>query len=180
MAKQSGFTLVEVLITIGLLGVIAALLVPKLLLQNENTETKALVRENFHTLGEMTLSCGKDEDYSSAGPCSPGNLALYLYDHLNYHRTGIPARASISATDFAVESDYFTLVTGSKIRSISAVSSPVAGTRIKVQIPRGHDGNTIDLILIVPNDEDRFSTLRGFDDTQPCTEADAALNICTR
>lgn len=53
MHTKKGFTLAEVLITIGIIGVVAAMTIPTLIGHIENIKNTSLLREDYAILSQM-------------------------------------------------------------------------------------------------------------------------------
>ncbi|MCM1338199.1 MAG: prepilin-type N-terminal cleavage/methylation domain-containing protein [Muribaculaceae bacterium] len=53
---RKGFTLSEVLITLGIIGIIAALIIPNLMTKIKNSRTEAILKEDFSILQQMMIS----------------------------------------------------------------------------------------------------------------------------
>lgn len=57
---KKGFTLAEVLITLGIIGVVAAMTIPTLIAKLRNTRDSAALKEDFSILKQMMLSANDD------------------------------------------------------------------------------------------------------------------------
>lgn len=96
--KKRGFTLAEVLITLGIIGIIAALTAPSLIISSrneataaklatvmsnvENAFTTAIIKENVDTLTETSFWVKSDKDATALDTAQfAGNLNKYI--HLN-------------------------------------------------------------------------------------------------
>lgn len=53
--RHQGFTLAEVLITLGIIGVIAAITIPQLLMEYQNIKNSALLKEDYAIMQQMML-----------------------------------------------------------------------------------------------------------------------------
>lgn len=60
-----GFTLAEVLITLGIIGVVAAITIPTLLTKLNNRHTESMLREDYSILQQMMTSANDDGAMSS-------------------------------------------------------------------------------------------------------------------
>ncbi len=60
-----GFTLAEVLITLGIIGVVAAMTIPTLLTKLNNRHTESMLREDYSILQQMMTSANDDGAMSS-------------------------------------------------------------------------------------------------------------------
>ncbi len=58
--KSSGFTLAEVLITLGLIGVVAAITLPALIQNNKNKEVEARLKKIYSIMNQAILMSEKD------------------------------------------------------------------------------------------------------------------------
>ena len=58
--KKWGFTLAEVLITLGIIGVVAAITIPALLTNLNNRHTESILREDYSILQQMMTSANDD------------------------------------------------------------------------------------------------------------------------
>ena len=57
---KNGFTLAEVLITIGIIGIVAAVTIPSLMTKMRNVRDSATLKEDFSILKQMMLSANDD------------------------------------------------------------------------------------------------------------------------
>ncbi len=57
---KKGFTLAEVLITIGIIGIVAAMTIPSLMTKMRNVRDSATLKEDFSILKQMMLSANDD------------------------------------------------------------------------------------------------------------------------
>ena len=103
--KKRGFTLAEVLITLGIIGIIAALTAPSLIINSrneanaaklatvmsnvENAFTTAIIKENVDTLTETSFWVKSDKDATALDTAQfAGNLNKYI--HLNGFKETTP------------------------------------------------------------------------------------------
>ncbi len=201
--KQSGFSLTEVLIALGLMSLVALFAIPKIFYTNNNAQRDAIIRDSFASIGELYIQRLSDPDQPEAD-LSDGerlNFAQYLYTHLSFTEAIDPstlgAQAGFgcldgTATDtWANPPAYFTLPMGVTIRNICNLNMTafVPGTQalmVRVRVPLNTGGFT-EYRLITPSalgatptsPEERYTTLHAFAPTMPviggCTPADAIL-----
>jgi len=71
MTKKFGFTLAEVLITLGIIGVVAAMTIPTLIANTNSAKFRAQFKKTLSTLNQAGLMAQAqyDFDYSSAAAC---------------------------------------------------------------------------------------------------------------
>lgn len=67
MTKRFGFTLAEVLITLAIIGVVAALTIPTLIKNIQKRETASAVKEAYSILSQVAASLTKDNGGSIKG-----------------------------------------------------------------------------------------------------------------
>lgn len=77
MSRKSGFTLAELLIALGILGVIATFTIPKLLASQQNTQRKAIFKEMIASIEAVTWQAWQD------GQLVPSQNGLYVLRRLN-------------------------------------------------------------------------------------------------
>ncbi|RKT44260.1 pilin [Thiocapsa rosea] len=90
IGKQRGFTLIEVMIVVAILGILAALAVP----QYQTFTTRAKISEGLVLLGPVKLAVV--EYYASHGrlPDVPGNNTLALLSELGLNVSAVSGAAS--------------------------------------------------------------------------------------
>lgn len=90
IGKQPGFTLIEVMIVVAILGILAALAVP----QYQTFTTRAKISEGLVLLGPVKLAVA--EYYASRGrlPDVPGNNWLALLSELGLNVSAVSGAAS--------------------------------------------------------------------------------------
>lgn len=77
--KKFGFTLAEVLITLGIIGVVAAMTIPTLMKNTQDLELKSAWKKAYSTIAQASLSVKNDNGGTFAGiTCS----ATYISDCL--------------------------------------------------------------------------------------------------
>lgn len=91
---QQGFTLTEVLIALALVGVVAAMVVPKILGSQTQSAGRAMVREAYVTVGELCLARQAEPVtaarpqiiWNGAGSNVSVEMENYLVEKLNVRR----------------------------------------------------------------------------------------------
>ena len=81
MTKRFGFTLAEVLITLGIIGVVCAMTIPTLIANTNSAKFRAQFKKTLSTLNQAGLMAQAqyDFDYSSAtDKCTQKLLQLLL------------------------------------------------------------------------------------------------------
>ena len=73
MRKRFGFTLAEVLITLGIIGVVAAMTIPALVKNTQDKEFRTAFKKTFSALSQAVLSISFDNGGSIAGMFSDEN-----------------------------------------------------------------------------------------------------------
>lgn len=73
-AKKWGFTLAEVLITLGIIGVVAAITIPALLTNLNNRHTESILREDYSILQQMMTSANDDGAISNLSQDKMNNM----------------------------------------------------------------------------------------------------------
>lgn len=109
MFKKSGFTLAEVLITLGIIGVVAAMTIPTLLSQTNDAEYKTGLKTALSTLNQaITMNValeGTDFSALAATATANTNSPYYMFtSRLNVVSTG--SNATMGAATFGVASNY--------------------------------------------------------------------------
>jgi len=84
--KSFGFTLAEVLITLGIIGVVAALTIPTLMANNQKQEYVTRLKKaytNFNqVINQITIDKGSPGDLSGTGIFDTGTDSVTLYDEV--------------------------------------------------------------------------------------------------
>ena len=83
MTKRFGFTLAEVLITLGIIGVVAAMTIPTLIANTNGAKFRSQFKKSISTLNQAGLMAQAQYDFDYAGtsqPCS-GTLATAAEEH---------------------------------------------------------------------------------------------------
>ena len=78
MKKRSGFTLAEVLITLGIIGVVAAMTIPTLIANTNGAKFRSQFKKSLSTLNQAGLMAQAQYDFDYAGAtetCSDGASA---------------------------------------------------------------------------------------------------------
>ena len=58
--KETGFTLSEILITLGIIGIVSALTIPGLITKIQDNRNSALLKEDYSILQQMMISANED------------------------------------------------------------------------------------------------------------------------
>ena len=111
MRKISGFTLAEVLITLGIIGVVAAMTMPTLMNSTQGAQYKAAYKKALSALSQaVTLNVALDEwSFADATGSSPYTITEMLSSRMNVVRTengsanildskGSPYKVAINST----------------------------------------------------------------------------------
>ena len=64
---QKGFTLAEILVAIALIGVLAAIVIPKIINSSTQKNRNAIAKDIFVTVGESFLACQNSGNCNTAG-----------------------------------------------------------------------------------------------------------------
>lgn len=86
--KKSGFTLAEVLITLGIIGVVAAMTIPSLINQTNNADIKAALKKGLSVTNQAILMniAIEGNDFaalSNAGTGTTGSIANMITSRMN-------------------------------------------------------------------------------------------------
>lgn len=73
----NGFTLAEVLITLGIIGIIAAMTIPTLMQNQRNAATITSVKKAYSTLTNAFTSAVQDNGLASSWPSVGGSLSVF-------------------------------------------------------------------------------------------------------
>lgn len=92
--KFKAFTLAEVLISLGVIGIIAALTIPAIIINIQNAELKSKFKKEFSIFSQAFLDMQKDNGGTLAGVFQ-GNLTSFQTNFQKY----------LNATDFASSSN---------------------------------------------------------------------------
>lgn len=91
MKRKTGFTLAEVLITLGIIGVVAAMTIPTLMNQTGQAEFKTGFKKMMSTLNQaVTMNVAlEDTDFSTAAKSGTANDSIYglFNNRMNVIRT---------------------------------------------------------------------------------------------
>lgn len=105
MTKRFGFTLAEVLITLGIIGVVAAMTIPTLMNSTGQAEFKTGYKKVISTLNQaITMNVAIDSsDFTNlvAGTASGGTMGMFM-TRMNLVKTATAADTDLDATSPAV------------------------------------------------------------------------------
>ena len=94
MKKIFGFTLAEVLITLGIIGVVAAIIIPTVINNTQNREYKAAYRKAYSAFGQAFTQALTNGDiinipptYNESGLASSSNMGPNFKAISNYFKT---------------------------------------------------------------------------------------------
>lgn len=87
MIKKNGFTLAEVLITLGIIGVVAALTIPALMNNTNDKQLKVAWKKAYTVLSQATISVLNDNDGTLKGLCSTNPNDCLRDAYLPYIKT---------------------------------------------------------------------------------------------
>ena len=91
MTKRFGFTLAEVLITLGIIGVVAAMTMPTLMNSTQGAQYKAAYKKALSAISQaVTLNVALDEwNFADATGSSPYTITEMLSQRMNVVRTEV-------------------------------------------------------------------------------------------
>lgn len=119
MTKRYGFTLAEVLITLGIIGVVAAMTMPTLMNSTQGAQYKAAYKKALSALSQaVTLNVALDEYNFADLDGTTYNLEEMLANRMNRVRTETAAFKAANGKDYAVQ--------GSAAGGAETVSAPAA------------------------------------------------------
>lgn len=181
---QTGYSLVEFLMAIVLIGILAAFMVPKVLYKNDNSQSTIQIKETFTTVGEAYLAYKKDLTYGDSNLADGEEgvrFAQYLYDHLNYTDAIDPATVVDPGNTYcSFFNQYFVLPNGAQLTQFCNSSNPPRKMWVQVWIEKPKP--TSFYVYFVEDadgngeSQDRYTTAYGVDQ-QFCVYADEVLNI---
>ena len=121
MTKRFGFTLAEVLITLGIIGVVAAMTMPTLMNSTQGAQYKAAYKKALSALSQaVTLNVALDEwNFADATTTSPYTIAEMLTNRMNVVRTEKAGFKGADGKDYTV-----TTPTGAKGVATPAPTAP--------------------------------------------------------
>ena len=80
LKKRNAFTLAEVLITLGIIGIVAAMTLPTLIQKHQKKVTATRLKEAYSILSQVTLLAQKDYDEPKYWDSSKGQSATNMKD----------------------------------------------------------------------------------------------------
>ena len=106
MRKISGFTLAEVLITLGIIGVVAAMTMPTLINSTQGAQYKAAYKKALSAISQaVTLNVALDEWNFADANTSTYKLEDMFKSRMNVVRTETGAFAGVKTGDYTVSGD---------------------------------------------------------------------------
>lgn len=111
MIRKSGFTLAEVLITLGIIGVVAAMTIPTLMNQTGQVEFKTGFKKAVSVLNQaITMNVALDgDDFSNLtnGTVDDPNSIFYMFtSRMNVIRTATEGATDLGASPLNTTSNY--------------------------------------------------------------------------
>lgn len=178
--RKSGITLTEVLVVLGMVAIIASFSIPKFFSGKPmGQKERALIRETFSLVGESFLTRMNQPGLPAVdiGGTENDTFGDYLYSHLNYLTTTVNDPAVTN--NYCPAADYFVMPGGTIIRSICDVNAATDQLHIDVYIPGRRVEHDLTYTIVIPEGQDRYTTLHGFDSGgNPCIPlVDETLNI---
>lgn len=133
--KKSGFTLAEVLITLGIIGVVAAMTIPTLLSTTNDQEYKTGIKKAMSALNQaVTMSVALDGTDFSAMSSGTGTGSIYemFTKRMNVVSTGT---SSVIGNDFNAAANYTLFFNdGIGITYPSTVTACTTATQCKMKV----------------------------------------------
>lgn len=125
--KKTGFTLVEMLLTLTIIGVIASITIPSLINDTDSTEYKALYKKTYYTLAETTKTLIQDNAGSLNGVWANGDTDAVV----NSYRTHLTSTKMCTKGNVITEGCWHSSMynyNGEIYPSMPAFSSGSSGT----------------------------------------------------
>ena len=163
---KNAFTLAEVLITLGIIGVVAAMTMPTLMNSTQGAQYKAAYKKALSALSQaVTLNVALDEwNFADADGGTTYNIGKMLQNRMNVVRTACPSSLGCSETSNAIND--------ANNAAYTAKNTADAGTGVEGNVTL-EEGNT----TLFFNDGIMF-TFEG--DAANCTaDPTRSGNICT-
>ena len=158
MTKRFGFTLAEVLITLGIIGVVAAMTMPTLMNSTQGAQYKAAYKKALSALSQaVTLNVALDEwSFADATGSTPYTVTEMLSSRMNVVRTEVGT----------------TNIKDAKGATYKAVKGSGSAQGVTADVTIANDNTTLFF-----NDGIMFTYPT---DTSACTKADGATpKVCT-
>lgn len=86
--KREAFTLAEVLITLGIIGVVTALTLPTLITNIKYAEIQASLKKNYSLIQQALLKMNEEYGYQIDGTYKWGNVGAFKRDFSKYFQIG--------------------------------------------------------------------------------------------
>ena len=105
MTKRFGFTLAEVLITLGIIGVVAAMTMPTLMNSTQGAQYKAAYKKALSALSQaVTLNVALDEvDFGDINETSSTTISSMLRSRMNVVRAaGVDGEAALATAEYSI------------------------------------------------------------------------------
>ncbi len=104
MTKRFGFTLAEVLITLGIIGVVAAMTMPTLMNSTQGAQYKAAYKKALSALSQaVTLNVALDEvDFGDINATSATSILSMLRSRMNVVRVATDGEDPLGANEYTV------------------------------------------------------------------------------
>lgn len=131
MTRKSGFTLAEVLITLGIIGVVAAMTIPSLMNQTQGTEYKTGMKKALSVLNQcVTMNVALDGNDFSALTTTATNVQGYSLYNVFVTRMNIVSTGTANAPTNLQGTNYALFFNDGMIISFPQTASICNGTNV--------------------------------------------------
>lgn len=144
-SKTKGFTLAEMLIALALIGVIAAMMIPKVLSSTGNKQDVAKMKTLVSTIERAYYEASNDPDYPRA---QTETLGVYLQDKMNSSASSIAG--SVASTNSgcnlgAANTTWYQFADGTIVvfTGATAVNAGAGNTTVCVDLNANSGGNAV-------------------------------------
>lgn len=159
--RRKGFTLAEALIVLAIIGVISALLIPKLMTSTGTQTTRAVVSEVFANTGELFMRRQADSNFNPVVWNNNSEAAIftgYIQTHLN-----APACTDGSCIAKFPSGAEIISVSDATVRPLGA-GADVNAVVVEMKVPKVSDN--FKLVIVPPASDPtgtatRYSTMYG-------------------